>query len=77
MSDSTVLTVKAVSNISEEYATQLNMIGRELETDRRMRALLISQWGIEGWREHRFLMAWEAALFKVGYLMKWNVVVER
>ncbi|KAH7923480.1 hypothetical protein BV22DRAFT_1130626 [Leucogyrophana mollusca] len=35
----------------------------------------ITKWGPSAWREHRFLLAWEAALFASGSLERWVVVL--
>jgi hypothetical protein len=66
-----------VRNVSEEYATTLETVVRELALNRQARSSFIDQWGMECWREHRFLTEWESGLLRAGHLMKWIVVVRK
>ncbi|KAJ7723957.1 hypothetical protein DFH07DRAFT_931954 [Mycena maculata] len=66
-----------VSNVSRTYAEALGAAAARLKDDRAARTAFIQQWEITGWREQRLMMGWEAALFSVGYLTRWVVVVRK
>jgi hypothetical protein len=53
------------------------MMEQALVEDRVLRMDLIRKWGVEGWREHRLMIAWEAGLLSAGYLQRWNVIVRK
>ena len=71
------LIVEEVRNVSDKYATILDSVNGELEVDRQMRSAFIEEWGVDCWREHRLLTAWESGLLNAGFLMRWIVVVRK
>jgi hypothetical protein len=71
------VTIERITNVTAEHVMALRMIEQSLVTDRVLRLRLIKKWGIEGWREHRLMIAWEAGLLSAGHLQRWNVVVRK
>jgi len=71
------LTIESILNVSASCVTGLNALEGELQDDRGIRTAFIDKWGVEGWREHRLMMAWEAGLLSAGYLTRWIVVVRK
>ncbi|KAK0483979.1 hypothetical protein IW261DRAFT_991979 [Armillaria novae-zelandiae] len=69
--------IKSVVNISEKYATALNNEVERLVENRTQRIAFIDQYGLEIWRERRFLMYWEAGLLDAGYVMRWMVELQQ
>ncbi|KAH7909928.1 hypothetical protein BJ138DRAFT_167834 [Hygrophoropsis aurantiaca] len=69
------LTIDTVTNVSKEYAGALVRAHDALEEDSALRQSFVESWGQMAWREHRFLLAWEAALFENRSLERWVVVV--
>ncbi|KAF9469266.1 hypothetical protein BDZ94DRAFT_1181937, partial [Collybia nuda] len=68
-------TIEAVSNITAESANVLQLLEQELATNSTLRSAIICRWGLKGWREYRFMLAWEAALLQAGCLAKWSVTI--
>ncbi|KAF8891258.1 hypothetical protein BD779DRAFT_1670894 [Infundibulicybe gibba] len=69
------VTVKAVENVSKAREKELWALEQQLVNDRALRTSTTGNYGIEGWREHRFLTAWEAALLSNGHLVRWSVII--
>lgn len=69
--------VESVKNVSQYHANTLEAYVESLETEVLVRTQCIETCGIDGWREDRFMAAWEAALFTSGLLSRWAVVVSR
>ena len=76
-SGSSSLVIGAVNNVSLTYAKILDSIVHDLEVDHQTMKSFVAQWGVNCWREHRLLSAWESGLLKTGLLMRWVVVVHR
>ncbi|KAK0211042.1 hypothetical protein DFS33DRAFT_1379009 [Desarmillaria ectypa] len=69
--------IKSVVNISDRYAKALNNSADRLVEDRAERIAFIDQYGLDMWRERRFLMCWEAALLDVGHVTRWLVELQQ
>lgn len=69
--------VESVQNVSEQYATYLDAYVQDITYNPRVRERFVSRWGMEGWREERLLVGWEAALFRAGFLTRWAVLVHK
>ncbi len=69
--------IKSVVNISERYADALSRSAERLIEDRADRIAFIDQYGLDMWRERRFLMYWEAALLDVGHATRWIVELQK
>ncbi|KAK0228844.1 hypothetical protein IW262DRAFT_1353423 [Armillaria fumosa] len=69
--------IKSVVNISEKYANALNNEAERLLENRTKRIAFIDQYGLEIWRERRFLMYWEAGLLDAGHVMRWMVELQQ
>ncbi|PBK74279.1 hypothetical protein ARMSODRAFT_1060297 [Armillaria solidipes] len=69
--------IKSVVNISERYADALSSSAERLAEDRADRIAFIDQYGLDMWRERRFLMYWEAALLDVGHVTRWIVELQK
>jgi hypothetical protein len=70
-------TIERITNVTANHVTALRMMEQALVEDRVLRMDLIRKWGVEGWREHRLMIAWEAGLLSAGYLQRWNVIVRK
>jgi hypothetical protein len=70
-------TIKRITNVTTNHVTALHMMEQSLVNDQVVRLDLIRKWGVEGWREHRIMIAWEAGLLSAGYLQRWNVIVRK
>ncbi|CAK5277308.1 unnamed protein product [Mycena citricolor] len=71
------LALESASNASSTYSAVLMDRNEKLEEDRQVRTRYISSFGERSWREERFMLAWEAALFSAGLLKRWIVVVRK
>ncbi|KAK0196812.1 hypothetical protein F5146DRAFT_17764 [Armillaria mellea] len=69
--------IKSVVNISEKYANALSNEAERLVEDRAKRIAFIDQYGLELWRERRFLMYWEAGLLDAGHIMRWIIELQQ
>ncbi|KAF9019377.1 hypothetical protein BDZ89DRAFT_1043934 [Hymenopellis radicata] len=69
--------IKTVENVSVQYATLLATTEQKLVEERATRSQFICTFGLEKWREHRFLLAWEAALLHAGLISRWIVVFKK
>lgn len=74
---STQIRIESIQNVSQHTASFLQTLSTSLEDDSEVRTKFIDRWSIEGWREHRFLMDWEAGLLSAGLLTKWVIVVRK
>ncbi|KAK0239809.1 hypothetical protein EDD85DRAFT_949638 [Armillaria nabsnona] len=68
--------IKSVVNVSEKYANALNNEAERLVEDRTRRIAFVDQYGLEIWRERRFLMYWEAGLLDAGHVTRWMVELQ-
>ncbi|KAF8913526.1 hypothetical protein CPB85DRAFT_553845 [Mucidula mucida] len=69
--------IKTVENVSRQYAALLITTAEfELTEERATRSEFINRFGMQMWREHRFLLIWEAALLNAGLTCRWIVVFE-
>jgi hypothetical protein len=71
------LAISSVQNVSENYAIALDTIAITLQDHRKVRDSFVRKWGMQGWREQMFWMVWEAALFKLGFLQRWVIVIRK
>jgi hypothetical protein len=71
------LAISSVQNISENYAIALDTIATTLQDHRKVRDSFVRKWGMQGWREQMFWTVWEAALFKLGFLQRWVIVIRK
>ncbi|KAK0441866.1 hypothetical protein EV421DRAFT_1904458 [Armillaria borealis] len=69
--------IKSVVNISNKYANTLNNEVERLVEDRTKRIAFMNQYGLEIWRERRFLMYWEAGLLDAGHVTRWMVELQQ
>ncbi|KAK0226162.1 hypothetical protein IW262DRAFT_1480353 [Armillaria fumosa] len=69
--------IKSIVNISKRYADALSSSAERLVKDRADRIAFIDQYGLNMWRERRFLMYWEAALLDVGHVTRWIVELQK
>jgi len=68
-------TIKSIGNISCWHAQSLLQLEERLSNDRHLRMTCVQEEGIAGWREKRFMLAWEAGLLRAGFLTRWRVVL--
>lgn len=68
-------TIKSIGNISSWHAHSLLQLEERLSNDRHLRMTCVREEGIAGWREKKFMLAWEAGLLRAGFLMRWRVVL--
>jgi hypothetical protein len=73
----TPLTVVSVHNVSTAYADHLEELSTSLERERDLQEALVAEGGMECWRETILFAAWEAALYRVGFLTRWEVLVQK
>ncbi|KAL1676080.1 hypothetical protein EV122DRAFT_217083 [Schizophyllum commune] len=66
-------TILAVTNISDNYASDLLELRERLHSDASTRSSYVARYGVECWRERRLMLAWEAALLRAGMLERWSV----
>ncbi|KAK0504521.1 hypothetical protein EDD18DRAFT_1325919 [Armillaria luteobubalina] len=69
--------IKSIVNISKRYADALSSSAERLVKDRADRIAFVDQYGLNMWREQRFLMYWEAALLDVGHVTRWIVELQK
>jgi hypothetical protein len=68
-------TIRSIGNISHWHAHSLLHLEEKLSNDRDIRTNCVQQEGIAGWREKKFMLAWEAGLLRAGFLTRWQVVL--
>ena len=69
--------VESAENVSEQYASYLDAYVQDITYNPRVRERFVFRYGMEGWREERLLVGWEAALFRAGFLTRWAVLVHQ
>lgn len=68
-------TIRSIVNISRWHAHSLLQLEERLSNDRHLRMTCVQEEGIAGWREKKFMLAWEAGLLHAGFLTRWRVVL--
>jgi hypothetical protein len=68
-------TINSIGNISRWHAHSLLQLEERLSNDRHLRMTCVQEEGIAGWREKKFMLAWEAGLLRAGFLTRWRVVL--
>ena len=71
------MTIESVQNVSDQYAGYLQQHLRDLTDDAGIRARFAGRWGMDGWREERFMVAWEEALCRAGLLTRWVIFARK
>ncbi|KAF5373800.1 hypothetical protein D9758_000833 [Tetrapyrgos nigripes] len=71
------VSVKSIEQLSNEYAQTLLAREKNMLDNVPLRDAAIREWSLSGWREHRLMLAWEAALCSSGLLVRWKIVVQR
>ncbi|KAF8964006.1 hypothetical protein BDZ97DRAFT_1919245 [Flammula alnicola] len=69
--------IRNIVDISSEHAEALYKLEQDLVDDRDLRTEHIKVAGVDGWREERFLMTWEAGLLRSGLLFRWRVTLNK
>ena len=69
--------VVCVDNVSYRQAAILQTLEMDLAGNRSKRLDCIKDFGIAGWREERFMYAWEAALLVSGNLVRWRIMLKK
>lgn len=77
LSASSAVKIESVMNIAQAHADTLYSKINERTTIPGCRQACIDNYGLEGWREQQFLMAWEAGLLVERHLTRWHVVVQK
>ncbi|KAF5386744.1 hypothetical protein D9615_001535 [Tricholomella constricta] len=70
-------TIVSITNVTNEQVAALRISRQKLITDRAIRSGLITEWGENEWREHIFLLDWEAGLLAAGLLTRWSIVIRK
>jgi hypothetical protein len=74
-SEPSTIRVKSIVDISRWHAHSLLQLEERLSNDRHLRTTCVQEEGIAGWREKKFMLAWEAGLLRAGFLTRWRVVL--
>ena len=74
-SESSTIRIRSIVDISRWHAHSLLQLEERLSNDRDLRTTCVQEEGIAGWREKKFMLAWEAGLLRAGFLMRWRVVL--
>ena len=74
-SESSTIRIRSIVDISRWHAHSLLQLEESLSNDRHLRMTCVEEEGIAGWREKKFMLAWEAGLLRAGYLTRWQVVL--
>ncbi|RDB21066.1 hypothetical protein Hypma_011805 [Hypsizygus marmoreus] len=69
--------IETITNATSERITALRLLHKNLLTDRALRSALIRNLEEQGWREHRFMVSWEAELLAAGLLSRWAIVIRK
>ena len=69
--------IVCVDNISYRQAAILQTLEMDLVGNKSKRVDCINNFGIAGWREERFMFAWEAALLISGNLVRWKITLKK
>lgn len=75
MSSAELSTIKSIGNISCWHADSLLQLEERLSNDRHLRMTCVQEESMAGWREKKFMLAWEAGLLRTGFLTRWRVVI--
>ena len=67
--------IRSIVDISRWHAHSLLQLEERLSNDRHLRMTCVQEEGITGWREKKFMLAWEAGLLRAGFLTRWRVVL--
>jgi hypothetical protein len=67
--------IRSIVDISRWHAHSLLQLEERLSNDRHLRMTCVQEEGIAGWREKKFMLAWEAGLLRAGFLTRWRVVL--
>ena len=68
-------TIRSIVDISHWHAHSLLQLEERLSNDRHLRMTCVQEESIAGWREKKFMLAWEAGLLRAGFLTRWQVVL--
>jgi hypothetical protein len=69
--------IVCVDNVSSRRAAILQALEMDLAGNKSQRADCIKNFGLAGWREERFMFAWEAALLISGNLVRWRIMLKK
>jgi hypothetical protein len=69
--------IVCVDNVSYRQAAILQTLEMDLAGNKSKRVDCINNFGIAGWREERFMVAWEAALLISGNLVRWKIILKK
>ena len=67
--------VLSVEDKSETYANGLAETIKQMEEDADVRQGLVDGLGVRGWRRQMLCIELEAALYKAGFMKRWEVLV--
>ncbi|KIY50825.1 hypothetical protein FISHEDRAFT_71140 [Fistulina hepatica ATCC 64428] len=73
MSSPRAARINSVLNVSSQHAARLLALRDHLENDTLMRTSFVNAYGLEFWRQHRLMLAWEAGLLTAGLLERWVI----
>ena len=65
----------SVEDKSETYADGLAETIKQMEEDAVVRQSLVDGLGVRGWRRQMLCIELEAALYKAGFMKRWEVLV--
>ena len=65
----------SVEDTSETYANGLAETIKQMEEDTELRQGLVDGLGVRGWRRQMLCIELEAALYKAGFMKRWEVLV--
>lgn len=69
--------IVCVDNVSSRRAAILQALEMDLVGNKSKRVDCINKIGVAGWREERFMFAWEAVLLMSGNLIRWRITLKR
>lgn len=69
--------ILVIVNTSQGVIESLEFQRDSLISDSTERTTMVREHGIEYWREHCFLLAWEVGLLKAGFMKKWQIVIRK
>ncbi|KZT29724.1 hypothetical protein NEOLEDRAFT_469830 [Neolentinus lepideus HHB14362 ss-1] len=76
-SENNAFRVVSLFDISADYSARLDRHVQDLEADASLRTTAIDKLGLEGWRQERFMISWEAGLYTAHLLTRWMVVLRK
>lgn len=68
--------IQSVQNISLQHAAGLLAVEKDLVGDKALRMAHIAAVGLQGWREDRLMLVWEARLLGSGLLTRWRIIIK-